>query len=71
MNHEEFFSGSDDGSIELWSIVRKKPVYIVRNAHAVLTKGDESKSNSNGTNPHGNYNFGIIEVFFLVFPIKL
>ncbi|EOY25478.1 WD40 repeat - like 10 [Theobroma cacao] len=36
VNNDEFLSGSDDGSIELWSIGRKKPVYIVKNAHALL-----------------------------------
>ncbi|GBG90633.1 hypothetical protein CBR_g50978 [Chara braunii] len=29
----EFVSGGDDGSVALWSLLRKKPVFIVRNAH--------------------------------------
>ncbi|XP_078428789.1 U3 snoRNP-associated protein-like EMB2271 isoform X2 [Wolffia australiana] len=33
INNEEFLSGSDDGSLELWSILRKKPRFIVKNAH--------------------------------------
>eukprot|EP01018_Ginkgo_biloba_P028008 Gb_41592 [translate_table: standard] len=33
VNNEEFISGSDDGSIELWTLLRKKPVFIAKNAH--------------------------------------
>lgn len=33
VNNEEFISGSDDGSIELWSMMRKKPVFIAKGAH--------------------------------------
>ncbi|KAK2991257.1 hypothetical protein RJ640_018014 [Escallonia rubra] len=36
-SNDEFLSGSDDGSIEQWSVLRKKPAHIVRNAHALLT----------------------------------
>ncbi|KAL5577372.1 hypothetical protein UlMin_019071 [Ulmus minor] len=36
INNDEFLSGSDDGRIELWSVLRKKPSYIVKNAHALL-----------------------------------
>ncbi|XVE89353.1 hypothetical protein DITRI_Ditri19aG0195300 [Diplodiscus trichospermus] len=36
VNNDEFLSGLDDGSVQLWSILRKKPVYIVKNAHALL-----------------------------------
>ncbi|XP_010905427.2 U3 snoRNP-associated protein-like YAOH [Elaeis guineensis] len=34
LNDSEFLSGSDDGSIELWSMLRKKPTNIIKNAHA-------------------------------------
>ncbi|XP_008784782.2 U3 snoRNP-associated protein-like YAOH [Phoenix dactylifera] len=34
INDSEFLSGSDDGSIALWSILRKKPTHIIKNAHA-------------------------------------
>ncbi|KAK3027540.1 hypothetical protein RJ639_041731 [Escallonia herrerae] len=37
ISNDEFLSGSDDGSIEQWSILRKKPAHIVKNAHALLT----------------------------------
>ena len=35
IDDKEFLSGSDDGSIELWSIMRKKPILIIKNAHPV------------------------------------
>ncbi|KAG0477153.1 hypothetical protein HPP92_013994 [Vanilla planifolia] len=41
INDSEFLSGSDDGSIELWSILRKKPAYIIKNAHALSSYSDE------------------------------
>ncbi|CAD5184861.1 U3 snoRNP-associated protein-like YAOH [Musa acuminata AAA Group] len=34
INDSEFLSGSDDGSIELWSVMRKKPTHLIKNAHA-------------------------------------
>ncbi|KAG9157503.1 hypothetical protein Leryth_010342 [Lithospermum erythrorhizon] len=48
IGNDEFLSGSDDGSIEHWNILRKKPVHIVKNAHSltgVTTLGDK---NDNG-----------------------
>nr|XP_043624601.1 U3 snoRNP-associated protein-like EMB2271 [Erigeron canadensis] len=36
INNDEFLSGSDDGSIEHWSVMRKKPLHIVKNAHPSL-----------------------------------
>ncbi|XP_054776702.1 U3 snoRNP-associated protein-like YAO isoform X3 [Prosopis cineraria] len=54
VNNDEFLSGMDDGSIEFWSVMRKKPVYIVRNAHAVLTKEVESELKDNERIPNGN-----------------
>ncbi|KAL9224321.1 hypothetical protein vseg_000367 [Gypsophila vaccaria] len=37
VGNDEFLSGSDDGSIQLWSVTRKKPVCIFKNAHALPT----------------------------------
>lgn len=37
ISNDEFLSGSDDGSIEQWSVLRKKPVHIIKNAHAMQT----------------------------------
>ncbi|KAF7842475.1 U3 snoRNP-associated protein-like EMB2271 [Senna tora] len=58
VTNDEFLSGSDDGSIELWSVMRKKPVYIARNAHAVLSKEVESEPKDNGTIPNGDLENG-------------
>ncbi|XP_050218158.1 U3 snoRNP-associated protein-like EMB2271 [Mercurialis annua] len=53
IDNDEFLSGSDDGNIELWSFQKKKPAYIVKNAHALLTdtknSGEQNKDSlSNG-----------------------
>lgn len=34
INDSEFLSGSDDGSIALWGVLKKKPTHILKNAHA-------------------------------------
>ncbi|GAB4840671.1 hypothetical protein Ancab_021438 [Ancistrocladus abbreviatus] len=47
-----FLSGSDDGSIELWSILRKKPISIVKNAHPLLSI--DNKANDSGRIPNGH-----------------
>ncbi|XWS35052.1 hypothetical protein CRYUN_Cryun21dG0093100 [Craigia yunnanensis] len=67
INNDEFLSGSDDGSIELWSVLRKKPVYIMKNVHALLPasqnveqKGSEKSPDShleNGDHKIEGYNF--------------
>ncbi|XP_049935286.1 U3 snoRNP-associated protein-like YAO isoform X2 [Nymphaea colorata] len=36
ISNDEFLSGSDDGSIELWSLLKKKPIFVVRHAHSML-----------------------------------
>ncbi|RCV41721.1 hypothetical protein SEVIR_9G157000v4 [Setaria viridis] len=48
IDDKEFLSGSDDGSIELWSIMRKKPTFIVRNAHPSLDSDDQELPKENG-----------------------
>ncbi|XP_028759356.1 U3 snoRNP-associated protein-like EMB2271 [Neltuma alba] len=58
VNNDEFLSGTDDGSIEFWSVMRKKPVYIVRNAHALVTKEAESEPKDNGRIPNGDLENG-------------
>ncbi|PKU69362.1 U3 snoRNP-associated protein-like YAOH [Dendrobium catenatum] len=56
INDSEFLSGSDDGSIELWSILRKKPIHIIKNAHALLSSHDEHlPTNSKEGLPNGNH----------------
>ncbi|GJM95992.1 hypothetical protein PR202_ga12793 [Eleusine coracana subsp. coracana] len=61
IDDKEFLSGSDDGSIELWSIMRKKPTHIIRNAHPVLHDNCNALDNAgqelpkeNGTPKHEN-----------------
>lgn len=54
ISNDEFLSGSDDGSIEHWSVMRKKPLHIVKNAHPTLipNKPDRGQNGdlSNGSN---------------------
>ncbi|KAG6690861.1 hypothetical protein I3842_10G033100 [Carya illinoinensis] len=35
ISEDEFLSGSDNGSVALWSILRQKPVQIFKNAHTL------------------------------------
>ncbi|KAI3933805.1 hypothetical protein MKW92_038047 [Papaver armeniacum] len=60
ISNDEFLSGSDDGSIELWNPMRKKPAFIVKNAHPVLASFDESSTKDsripNGDVAAGNGN---------------
>ncbi|KAK1369056.1 U3 snoRNP-associated protein-like YAOH [Heracleum sosnowskyi] len=57
ISNDEFLSGSDDGSIEQWSVLRKKPVHIIKNAHALQTldrlEHTEDKRLSNGHKENG------------------
>ncbi|KAJ4781518.1 U3 snoRNP-associated protein-like YAOH [Rhynchospora pubera] len=60
INDSEFMSGSDDGSIELWSMMRKKPTHIVKNAHPStinqdipLENGIKEAPQENGKNKNG------------------
>ncbi|XP_075497557.1 U3 snoRNP-associated protein-like EMB2271 [Primulina tabacum] len=49
ISNDEFLSGSDDGSIEHWNVLRKKPVHIVKNAHTSSTVPSyENNGLSNG-----------------------
>ncbi|XP_059666166.1 U3 snoRNP-associated protein-like EMB2271 [Cornus florida] len=53
ISNDEFLSGSDDGSIEHWSVLRKKPVHIVKNAHTLLTSQNlEQRDNEGLSNGH-------------------
>lgn len=57
ISNDEFLSGSDDGSIEQWSVLRKKPVHIIKNAHALQTldklEHSEDTRLSNGHKENG------------------
>ncbi|XP_076909329.1 U3 snoRNP-associated protein-like EMB2271 isoform X2 [Bidens hawaiensis] len=37
VNNDEFLSGSDDGSVQHWSVLKKKPLHMMKNAHPSLT----------------------------------
>jgi ribosomal RNA-processing protein 9 len=39
-------SGSDDGCVALWNVLKKKPVMIVKNAHGRVEQ-DNGKESSN------------------------
>lgn len=55
INDSEFISGSDDGSIELWSVTRKKPTHIVKNAHSLfLPPNDHSQKSEKESIPNGD-----------------
>lgn len=61
ISNDQYLTGSDDGSVELWSMLRKKPVYIVKNAHPFFLEdnkfdnGDSEKiSNSDTANFKSN-----------------
>ncbi|KAK7331265.1 hypothetical protein VNO77_25485 [Canavalia gladiata] len=58
VNNDELLSGSDDGSIELWSVMRKKPAYILRNAHALPMDSMKSDQNDSERLPNGNLENG-------------
>ncbi|WVZ59922.1 hypothetical protein U9M48_010004 [Paspalum notatum var. saurae] len=54
IDDKEFLSGSDDGNIELWSIMRKKPTHIIRNAHPILHTTLNSLDNDDQESPKEN-----------------
>lgn len=48
VSNDEFLSGSDDGSIEQWTVLRKKPIHIVKNAHAMLSPNKSEQLGNEG-----------------------
>lgn len=54
ISNDEFLTGSDDGSIELWTVMRKKPVHIVKNAHALRTSLSNFEQKDNGKTSNGD-----------------
>ncbi|PON54761.1 Guanine nucleotide-binding protein, beta subunit [Parasponia andersonii] len=58
INNDEFLSGSDDGSVELWSVLRKKPTFIVKNAHALLAANKKFEQRDRETIPNGHLESG-------------
>lgn len=58
INNDEFLSGSDDGSVELWNMLRRKPVYIVKNAHPLPDLHDRSLASDNTELSNGRIETG-------------
>lgn len=58
VNNDELLSGSEDGSIQLWTVMRKKPVYILRNAHALPVDSMKSDQKDSERLPNGNLENG-------------
>ncbi|KAI3855275.1 hypothetical protein MKX03_026133, partial [Papaver bracteatum] len=53
ISNDEFLTGSDDGSIELWNLTWKEPAFIVENAHPILPSYDELSTKDNRV-PNGD-----------------
>ena len=60
-------SGSDDGSVELWSVLRKKPAYIVKNAHALLAANKKFELKGSERIPNGHIGKDIDSRFLHLF----
>ncbi|CAH9078745.1 unnamed protein product [Cuscuta epithymum] len=60
VNNDEFLSGSSDGSIEHWTVKKKKPIHVIKNAHPSITEQKSTGTLSNGDmgdvalNPEGS-----------------
>ncbi|KAF9616578.1 hypothetical protein IFM89_030345 [Coptis chinensis] len=54
ISNDEFLSGSDDGSLELWNTLRKKPAYIIKNAHAAFALDDNCEAKDDAPS-NGDY----------------
>ena len=48
INEESFVSGSNDGTLALWSIMKKKPVFAVRHAHGIGSSSNGVDHSQNG-----------------------
>ncbi|KAM6551903.1 hypothetical protein CsatB_001711 [Cannabis sativa] len=58
ISNDEFLSGTDDGSVELWSLLRKKPAYIVKNAHSLLAANKNIEQKDCPMIPNGHIENG-------------
>ncbi|KAJ4868106.1 U3 snoRNP-associated protein-like YAO [Raphanus sativus] len=50
----EYLSGSDNGTVALWGMLKKKPVFLLKNAHSVVADG--IATNENGEHDNVEYN---------------
>ncbi|OWM63823.1 hypothetical protein CDL15_Pgr006085 [Punica granatum] len=53
ISNDEYLTGSDDGSIELWTPRRRKPMYVVKNAHPFLNINNNSYQVEDGRVANG------------------
>ncbi|ESQ38055.1 hypothetical protein EUTSA_v10028589mg [Eutrema salsugineum] len=57
VSDDEYLSGSDNGTVALWGMLKKKPMFLLKNAHVVI---DEEKTTDgileNGDHSYVNYN---------------
>ena len=44
LNEEHFFTGSNDSSLGVWSINKKKPILIKKNAHNSTESGNQEQT---------------------------
>ncbi|KAJ4876475.1 U3 snoRNP-associated protein-like YAO [Raphanus sativus] len=51
----EYLSGSDNGTVALWGMLKKKPVFLLKNAHSVVADGITT-INENGDDDLVEYN---------------
>ena len=47
LTNTEFLSGSDDGCVALWNVLKKKPVTLIKNAHGLVHQDNAKKLNEN------------------------
>ena len=47
----EYLSGSDNGTVALWGMLKKKPVFLLKNAHSIV---------ADGTTTNGKFIFGLV-----------
>ncbi|GAB2262583.1 hypothetical protein Droror1_Dr00003580 [Drosera rotundifolia] len=52
VSDDTFLSGSNDGGIQLWSILKKKPVFIVKNVHPLVPTKDKGTNSETLRNGH-------------------
>ncbi|KAL0845625.1 hypothetical protein Bca101_018871 [Brassica carinata] len=41
----EYLSGSDNGTVALWGMLKKKPVFLLKNAHSIVADGTTTNEN--------------------------